>query len=119
MCEKCVAAGIGESHRGKAATFIKDSQLTIITDCETCGRVTLGPIHVTHLRTVAHLMTMAGDEMGLPRDHGTLEQVVMDQGNDPNIVDRGLEQFEAMGSGISPKRKPSVWDALLRTGKAH
>lgn len=117
MCHKCVARANADRHAGKAATVVNGDQLTIITECDSCGRREFGPVHVAHLRTLCHMITVAADEMGLPTEHGKLEQVHLDVGDDPDIIRKGLETFETMSLGSSKDSSrsifgKSVWDKV-------
>lgn len=84
-----------EEHYGKAMAAFAYGKVTIISDCISCGRFEIGPLHPLHLRTVATMLNQIADSLGLPDDPGKLvshEPVIGDDFE--SVVEKGKELYE-------------------------
>ena len=110
-------------HYGKAMMQANAAEQTISIrmECNTCGEIRIGPFHVAHIGTVAHLLQQAANQLGIPP--GRIEEVENTTSTDPGLFDKGDEQYRAMPleDALKPAKAdtpaiPGSWAKGRRSG---
>lgn len=81
-----------ERHAGKAMAKVEDGKVTVTVDCVTCGRMTIGPIELLHVRTLLHMLENIAEQLELP-DAGVIHKKYM-SGASEDVLRDGEKYYE-------------------------
>ena len=110
-------------HYGKAMVARDGEYVTITNVCNCCGEQVMGPIHFTHLRSIAGMLNLMADESGIPTD--LMQEVTkkVETNSDTRIADLKQQFYDLPVEPIAEKGGAerllgtfkSAWDRVKET----
>lgn len=101
-----------KDHIGKGMVEASDEKVTAILECTGCGRITVGPIPLIHLRTIIKMLKVTADQIGIPEEHDSTTHIT--EAYNPSTrggLEAGRRKFEEMDIlGARRDKDASNWD---------